>query len=131
MDFHQLVWKQVPIGEGWDDEPDPVIWTSVNVLDKAWRNAEDYVGPGGVGSNQVGKYERVGAFLLQYAGNLRLFMPSVSFFRDQVEFTDGRHRFAWLRDHGLLSMPVEVSSDSADAFRARFETTQQIGRIES
>ncbi|EUC12353.1 hypothetical protein [Paraburkholderia hospita] len=67
MDFDQLVWKPHPIGEGWDDvTPDPVIWTAVNLLDRAWHSAEDYVGPSGVGSNQAGKYERVGTFLRQY-----------------------------------------------------------------
>lgn len=130
MDLDQLVWKQVPIGEGWDDEPDPVIWTAVEALDRAWQSAEDYVGPGGVGSNQSGKYERVGAFLLRYAASCRLFMPSVSLFLGQVEITDGRHRFAWLRDHGLQAIPVEVSSDDVAAFRARFETTRAIGPID-
>ncbi|WP_143066275.1 hypothetical protein [Burkholderia cepacia] len=32
-----------------------------------------------------------------------------------VVFTDGRHRFAWLRDHGLRALSVEVGKATVDA----------------
>lgn len=131
MDFDQLVWVQPPIGEGWDDAtPEPVIWTAVDLLDRVWRSASDYVGPGGAGSNQAGKYEIVGKFLRQHAGRLRFFVPSVGLEHGEVIFTDGRHRFAWLRDHGLQALPVEVGSECEKDYRARFETFLRIGRLD-
>lgn len=131
MDFDQLVWIQHPIGEGWDDAtPEPVIWTEVDLLDRAWRNAADYVGPGGVGSDQAGKYEFVGNFLRQYAGQLPLYVPTVSIDNGEVEFTDGRHRFAWLRDHGLQALPVEVGTECEKNYRTLFETCLRVGRLD-
>lgn len=131
MDFDQLVWIQPPIGEGWDDvTQEPVIWTAVELLDQAWRSAADYVGLRGAGSNQPGKYETVGNFLRRNAGQIRLFVPSVSIAYGTVEFTDGRHRFAWLRDQGLQALPVEVDAECEAVFRARFETGLRVGRLD-
>ncbi|WP_247391851.1 hypothetical protein [Ralstonia pseudosolanacearum] len=131
MDFDQLVWVQPPIGEGWEDvTPDPVIWTAVDLLEQAWRSAGDYVGPGGEGSNQPGKYQTVGKFLRRYAGQIQLFIPCVSIAYGEVEFTDGRHRFAWLRDRGLKALPVEVDASCETAYRARFETDLRVGRLD-
>ena len=52
-----------------------------------------------------------------------------TFTHDKVEFTDGRHRFAWLRDHGLQALPVDVGAESDISFRARFETHLRAGRL--
>ena len=48
-------------------------------------------------------------------------MPTIGLCDDgEVGFTDGRHRFAWLRDRGLESMPVAVSKESLEQITARF-----------
>lgn len=130
MDFDQLVWTQVPIGQGWEDvEPDPVIWTAVEQLEHAWQRTEGYVGPRGARSDQPGKYDTVGRFLRDFAGKISLFVPTVSLVDGNVEFTDGRHRFAWLRDHGLTALPVEVGAECEPDFRSRFETQMRVGRL--
>jgi len=130
MDFDRLVWAQHPIAPGWeDDEPDPVVWTSVELLERAWRNAEGYVGPGGDPSDQPGKYKVVGQFLCESAGKIDLFVPTVSLNDGKVEFTDGRHRFAWLRDHGLTALPVEVGTECESDYRRCFETELRVGRL--
>lgn len=132
MDFDQLVWAQHPIGPGWEGvELDPVVWTSVDQLERAWRGTEGYVGPGGVPSDQPEKYEVVGRFLCESAGKIDLFVPTVSFNDGKVEFTDGRHRFAWLRDHGLTALPVEVGAERETAYRRCFETDLRVGRLNS
>lgn len=56
-DLLNIVWMQQPIGEGWNVEPDPVVWISVVALDAAWRGCEDYIGPRGSGSLHVGGKE--------------------------------------------------------------------------
>ncbi|CAJ5544668.1 Uncharacterised protein [Burkholderia pseudomallei] len=59
-DYHQLVWVQHPVGDGWTDAPDLVIWAAVDSLDAVWRDTPEYVGRDGHGSDQDGKYEAVG-----------------------------------------------------------------------
>lgn len=127
MDFQRLVWIQHPIGEGWDDSPDPVVWNSVDRLDSAWRGSSDYVRPRGIGSDQPEKYARVGAFLSQAIETRPIFVPTVSLYREEVVFTDGRHRFAWLRDHGLRTLPVEISPECQKIFCAYFDTLERVG----
>jgi hypothetical protein len=46
-----------------------------------------------------------------------------------IVFSDGRHRFAWLRDHGLLTLPVTVSPDIEVEVRRRFGTKSRISRL--
>lgn len=130
MDFHRLIWVQHAVGEGWGVGPDPVIWASVCALDAVWRDTTDYVGLNGRGSNQAGKYQAVGDFLRLAIGTRHIFVPTVSMVGGKALFTDGRHRFAWLRDHGLRALPVEVDEDSVDACKASFETTERVGRFD-
>jgi hypothetical protein len=110
------------LGEGWGPQHrDEVVWVDVTKLDRCWRESSDYVGPGGTGANIRGRYEDVGEHIT--AGN-PLLMPSVCL--DEagiITFTDGRHRVAWLRDHGVEALPVEVPPDQAATIQARFGTT--------
>lgn len=130
MDFNHLVWVQHPVGEGWEVVPDPVIWVAVGSLDALWRNTPEYVGLDGRGSDQAGKYEAVGDFLRFGIGTRQIFVPTVSMIDGKVTFTDGRHRFAWLRDHGLRAMPIEVPEESLEVFKTHVETTERIGRFD-
>ncbi|MBR8282515.1 hypothetical protein [Burkholderia vietnamiensis] len=130
MDFERLVWTQHAVGAGWDEVPDPVVWVAVDRLDAAWRGSVDYVGVGGRGSNQPGKYEAVGNFLRRAIGTCPIFIPTISLVDGTVVFTDGRHRFAWLRDHGLRALSVEVGKASVDACLACFGTAERIGRLD-
>ncbi|HGO6129305.1 TPA: hypothetical protein ACK3RK_007916 [Burkholderia cepacia] len=130
MDFRQLVWVQHAIGEGWDVALDPVIWASVESLDAVWRDTPGYIGLDGLGSDQAGKYQTVGDFLRFAIGRRRIFVPTVSMVGGKAIFTDGRHRFAWLRDHGLRVLPVEVDGDSVEACKATLATTERIGRFD-
>ena len=130
MDFRQLVWVQHPNGSGWTDAPDPVIWAAVDRLDAVWRDTPEYVGVNGSGSDQEGKYEAVGTFLRCAIGTRSIFIPTVSIENGTAIFTDGRHRFAWLRDHGLRALPVEVDEDSVETCRTCFGTTERVGRFD-
>lgn len=122
-----ILWQQHPIGEGWDLAPDPVVWVSVRALDEAWCTAKDYIGRGGAGSQHPGRYDRFGKFFV----NARfVFMPTVALDDEgAVSFTDGRHRFSWLRDHGLHSLPIEVPEHQACVFETRFGTVERIGSV--
>ena len=47
----------------------------------------------------------------------------------EISFTDGRHRFAWLRDHGLKVLPVQVPPEKALLIEARFGTTSRMSSL--
>ncbi|MBR8034722.1 hypothetical protein [Burkholderia vietnamiensis] len=130
MDFRQLVWAPRAIAEDWGETPDPVVWIAIDLLDASWCKTRDhYVGPGGIGSTEIGKYSAVGAFLAANIGRTAIFVPSLSLVADEVAFNDGRHTCAWLRDHGLRVLPVEVGRAYEHILRRRFETTERVGQL--
>lgn len=104
-----------------------LVWVSIISLDTAWRVSAEYVGDAGRGSLHTDRYAKVGRWL-QSANYVDV--PVLCLDDDGVpSFTDGRHRFAWSRDHGLRSLPIEVPSDQAEAFETRFGTVDRIGSI--
>ena len=125
QELRVVAWKQVPIGDGWEDESeqDAVVWIDLAKFDAAWRQSEDYVGQEGAGSQFEGRYQRVGQFILAYG---KLFIPTVCFDESgAVGFTDGRHRVAWLRDHGVTTLPLSVPQRQAARFRRAFGTRRR------
>ncbi|MFM0265601.1 hypothetical protein [Paraburkholderia sediminicola] len=123
-----LVWRRREIGEGWTDEtPDALVWVCITSLDTAWRVSEDYVGEAGHGSLHGDRYSKVGRWL---ESAKFVDVPVLCLDEDGVpSFTDGRHRFAWLRDHGLRSLPIEVPFGQSKVFEARFGTVERVGSI--
>jgi len=117
-----IAWSLVPLGEGWDlSYQDAVVWVDMAKLDAAWRRDSGYVGLGGRGSLHPGRYESVGRWIVRTG---KLFMPCVSLgSNDEVTFTDGRHRVAWLRDHGVKALRVAVCPSEAETFVAQFGTS--------
>src|SRR5437867_1749869 len=79
-------------------DDDPVMWIDVEKVDSSWSFCPLYVGPQGVPDNQAVKSNQVGKWILM--GGI-VEMPVVGLGEDlNVSFSDGRHRFAWLRDNG-------------------------------
>ena len=92
-------------------ETDVALWVDVAKADAIWRAHECYVGPQGAGGNRF-RYERFGRWLLEKPR--LVVMPSVGLCEGLLLFEDGRHRFAWLRDHGLEALPFAVHPDDAE-----------------
>ncbi|SOE98075.1 hypothetical protein SAMN05446635_6033 [Burkholderia sp. OK233] len=126
-DLLNVVWKWQPIGDGWDIAPDPVIWISVRAMDAAWSASEDYIAHGGEGSLHVGRY---GQFAKFFVDARFIAMPTVLLDDEgAVSFTNGRHRFARLRDQGLAALPIEVPVSRAALFTTRFGTSDRVGVV--
>lgn len=89
------------------DFAETVVWLDVAKFDAAWQASENYVGAGGAGSLHGRRYLNVGCFI---EAHWQLWYPHVALIDGLPEFVDGRHRFAWLRDHGASAIPVTVSS---------------------
>lgn len=106
----------------WNCKPDSVVWISIEKLDAAWKHDTDaYIGTRGTGAAIENRYEQFGKWLLATGEPVEL--PAVGLDDDgSVGFTDGRHRFAWLRDHGVHSMRVQVPADQAAEIELRFGT---------
>jgi len=68
-----------------------------------------YLGVGGQGGIGT-RYTRFGEFLSQHDS---IEAAEVSVHSDgRIGFTNGRHRYAWLRDQGLTSIPVAMTPES-------------------
>jgi hypothetical protein len=109
--------------------PDVVVWISVAKLDASWKNDGIYyvgVGACGPGNAKPTKYKAFGEWLKQ--GD-PVWMPHIGISDGHVSFSDGRHRFAWLRDHGVRTLPVTVSPGIAAEIRRRFGTQSRTSRL--
>lgn len=84
--------------------------------DRAWKRDADYYIPSG-GRGSEWKYRKFGEWLEAHP-LIQIWMPHVSLRNYTMHFTDGRHRFAWMRDHGAMTLPVTISPEQA----SRLET---------
>ena len=105
-------------------EPDRVVWINVLKLDKSWRHEDTHcVGKhaAGPGNAQPYRYNRFGEWFSK--AHPQVWMPHVALTHSgNISFSDGRHRFAWLRDHGVRVLPVTVSPEIEAEVRSRFGT---------
>jgi hypothetical protein len=109
--------------------PDVVVWVSVARLDASWHHhVSYYVGPHatGPGNAMPSRYKRFGEWL---AEGRQVWMPHIGLSGRHVSFSDGRHRFAWLRDNGVKALPVTVSPQIAAEIQRRFGTKTRISRL--
>jgi hypothetical protein len=88
--------------------PDPysVVWVDVPRFDAAWKahegQSELYIAPRPTPRSwNRGWYS----------------MPEVWFDGAALSFQNGRHRFAWVRDHGGKRIPVAVRAEQAGPLR--------------
>lgn len=97
---------------------DATVTIDVAKLNAAWqRDTGFHLGPGE--SSPPGRYEEFGRFLADAtATNTPVEQSEVTLDSDGgVSFTNGRHRFAYLRDLGIKRLPVSVPRDQAARLR--------------
>jgi hypothetical protein len=121
-------WKNVT---RWTRKQYKRIWIDVAKLDAMTRlDRGRYVGFAGQGGIS-GKYEGVDDFII--ADTDRLHMPRVGITSTDhgkiAYIRDGRHRFAWMRDHGAQALPVEVEVDEALAVAGLVGTKCRVCRV--
>jgi hypothetical protein len=84
------------------------------------KNLGHYVGLNGSGAGQQSRYDHVGRVI---QSGYPIFMPHLSADDDNlISFTDGRHRFAWVRDHGAKAIPVSTYPGADSRLEAEFGT---------
>jgi hypothetical protein len=109
-------------------EPDPEVWIDVARLDESWRgDGSYYIAFGGQGGSEE-RYARTGE---RFMDALEAWMPEICLETGGVvTFSDGRHRFAWCRDHGVAVMPVAVCRECKSEVRRRFGTECRVSQAE-
>ena len=112
-----------------------VVWIDVSKLDALWQKDTRYVGRKGKGTEYRNseKYEEFGLWLTTYGQDKPIEMPIVGFDDriNGVAFTNGRHRFSWLRDHNVQHLPVAVHPLSAQYIRENCGTAVRISLLHS
>lgn len=120
MPNQRIEWRYIPMAEGWEDyEPDVAVWLDVAKVDAAWRRSDQYIVPGGA-NGQDRRYARAGEWFAKFAYSNMLVINLNS--NDRIAFTDGRHRFSWLRDHGAKAIQFQVPTADADELMALLGT---------
>jgi hypothetical protein len=124
-------WTVQPFGDGWGHiEPDAVVWLDVARVEKSFSlDINFYVGIDGTRAGQPSRYEKIGRHIESGAA---IWMPQLCLTgADEISFTDGRHRFAWVRDHGAIALPVATDPAQADQLAALFGSPLRICEIRS
>lgn len=91
---------------------DEIVWVDVDKFDPMFKKDTGfYVEPGGAGeSNVPGRYE---SFEQWVQKGEEIETPEVSILDDgRAAFSNGRNRYAWLRDHGVKQIPVAMDAAS-------------------
>jgi hypothetical protein len=115
---HTIYWKK---DDGEDDDA-CVVWIDIAKVDEAWRltsRTTGYLEPGS-GSRETFRYLRSA---VTGVGLLR--MPNLVFLevrwpKQHIDFVDGRHRFAFVRDHAGVAMPVTIAREDVSQMRSLF-----------
>ncbi len=120
--YKEVRWISVPLPGG--VPPDETVWISVAKLNASWKkNHEQYIGLGGSGPVIGDRYQRFGDWLRKGEA---VWIPWVGLDNGEISFTDGRHRFAWLRDHDAKAIPIDVDPDIAGEMRGRFGSGERV-----
>jgi hypothetical protein len=99
---------------------DVIVWIDVAKLNASWKHDRPYYIARGARSKiaRPESYRRAGEWA---ASGQPVKMPHIGFEEDgTVTFTDGRHRFAWMRDHGVRALPVTTEREEAKEIARRF-----------
>ncbi len=104
-----------------------VVWVNISKLDAAWQLDGVYYVPAGAPKSRH-RYDKFAGWIATRPS--KVMMPMVTALEDgRVSFTDGRHRFAWFRDHGAKFMPVGTGPCAVAALAKLCGTKSRICRL--
>jgi hypothetical protein len=102
-----------------EEGTETIVWVDVAKLDASFKfDRGFYVGPQGSENGIAGRFDT------WVKGGEPVEMSEVGFgARGNVTFTNGRHRYAWMRDHGAEAIPVVTETSRAKEFVEQFGTS--------
>lgn len=110
----------------WDDvsprgllDSETIVWLDVAKVDASYGQDKRFYVSGPESPNAIeGRYERFGEWLKR---GIAVKPPEIHLTPwDRIGFTNGRHRFAWMKNHGETRMPFIVPKDEAEEIVQRF-----------
>ena len=115
----------VPVGVKAAVERGEYTVVNVNVadVDTAWsKNASSYIsGPESPNIFKRGNSDRYTLFGEFFKTGKPVEMSEIYLDHfNELNFSNGRHRFSWMRDHGVKSLPVVVPAEQAELFKQKF-----------
>ena len=115
-------WVKIEWKMALPESGDVPVWVSVVKLEHEWqRSTNEYIGAGG-NNGMPGKYENFAKWIMSARP---VEMPEVCIVDGFVRFNNGRHRFAWLRDHGMAALQVNVQPIDVTTFETKFGSQEQ------
>jgi hypothetical protein len=96
-----------------------VVNVDVSKINSSWSKDSDHFISGPDSRNAIGRrYDNFGQWLNKGEA---IEMSEVGLdYRGEIYFTNGRHRFAYLRDQGVKNVPVVVPVEQAEEIKKRF-----------
>lgn len=106
-------WSQATIGN------DVLVWIDTEKVRASWEKDKDSYFDAPEGKNAIkGRIPRFDEWMKRGEA---VRAPEVCLTQDgEISFTNGRHRFVWMLQHGIKTMPVAVPPEYADAVQDRF-----------
>lgn len=102
-----------------------VVWVDPNLVDQSWSKDKDHYISGPDHKNAIGKrYDRFGSWLSTAEEPVEMSVLSLDW-KNEIYFSNGRHRFVWMKSHGAQAVPVLVPSEQAQEIKDRFGAHQQ------
>jgi len=95
---------------GYDDDNTTIHHIPTEKIENSFKKSEYHVGKDGSGGSKM-KYDRAKDFISSKPKDFEV--PSMHVHDNgNVEFNDGRHRYAALRDSGAKTIPVTLSKEA-------------------
>lgn len=102
-----------------------VVWVDPNLVDQSWSKDKDHYISGPDHKNAIGKrYDRFGSWLSTAREPVEMSVLSLDW-KNEIYFSNGRHRFVWMKSHGAQAIPVLVPSEQAQEIKDRFGAAHQ------
>lgn len=105
------------------------VWVSVEKLDRSWSMSAYYIGRGCAASISASYDKYIGFGRWLSGAEEPVEAPLVCSWFERTEIARGRHRFAWLRDHGLRSLVVSVHPSDASIIVESLGTTYRKSEV--
>jgi hypothetical protein len=109
----------------WNENPrglldsEIVVWLNVEKIDASFRKDRDFYLDGPDSKNAIG--DRYARFAQWLERGIAVNPPEVHISAwGSIGFSNGRHRFAWMRNNGVTEMPFVVPKEQAEEIVARF-----------
>jgi hypothetical protein len=113
----------------WKVADDRIAWVNVNKLNASWQHDRGFYFARHRLSKVAlwGRYYGVKQWVIS---GRKMWIPHIALHPNgRVSFTDGRHRFAWIRDHGAHALPVSCPSEQLAEIKRRFGSRSRKTRV--